>query len=155
MEINKISLDNSTSCKEGLDMIKQAVATMAEKDVNIVISSSMKPDSAIKRNITTTPNYPAYEEIRKVISDERNIVYICGDGNCLFCAVDKVISDSENGHEELRKLLVDSIKDNVENGHEELRKLLVDSIKDNVEKLQQFIDGIHDNHISRMYQIGT
>ena len=87
---------------------------MAEKDV-IVISSSMKPDSAIKRKITTpNPNYPAYKEISKVISDERDD-YDCGGGNCLFRAVNKVIRNSESGHEELRKLLVvDFIKDNVE-----------------------------------------
>jgi hypothetical protein len=58
--------------------------------------------------ISPTPNYPAYNLIRKVILPEkRQVDYIRGDGNCFFRALSKVIYNTESCHEEIRQAVVD------------------------------------------------
>ena len=88
-------------------------------------------------SVTPTPSYPAYDIIRKVITKERGVDYIRGDGNCLFRAISKVITtDSENRHEELRQVTVDFS----ERQHCTFRTI---------------VDGSSEHHISRMYTVDT
>ena len=61
--------------------------------------------------------------------------YIRGDGNCFYRAISKVINGTENRHQELRHVSVDFIND--------------------IDRFKQFIDGSPDDHIIRMYRIGT
>lgn len=123
------------SNEEALNMLKQAVAGMSECEVITVTSDTTMNEKPA--SVTPTPSYPAYDIIRKVISDEREVDYIRGDGNCFFRAISKVITtDSENRHEELRQVTVDFLKDNIVH-------------------FEQFVDGPTEHHISSMYKVGT